>query len=198
MTTLFLVRHAAHDLLGRVLTGRMAGVYLGVQGRRQAEMLAARLSRESIAAVYASPLERAQETAAPVAAQLGLTVQAADDVTDIDFGEWSGAEFQALDGDPRWSAWNETRGTAWPPGGESMPEVQRRAVGALERVCAAHPDSGAVVVSHADVIKAMIAHYLGLGLDAIGRFEISPASISTVAVGAWGAKVLTVNETVAA
>lgn len=198
MTTLFLVRHAAHDLLGRVLTGRMAGVRLGPEGRRQAEALAARLSRESIAAVYASPLERAQETAAPVAAQWGLPVQTAEDVTDIDFGEWSGAEFQTLNEDPRWATWNESRGAGRPPGGESMLDVQRRAVGALERVCAAHPDSGAVVVSHADVIKSMIAHYLGLALDAIGRFEISPASISTVAVGAWGAKVLTVNKTVAA
>jgi broad specificity phosphatase PhoE len=115
----------------------------------------------------------------PIAARVGLSVQHAEAVTDIDFGEWSGSTFEALGGDPRWAAWNAARSANRPPGGESMLDVQCRAVSALERICGTHPDSGAVVVSHADVIKAMLAHYLGLALDAITRFEISPASVST-------------------
>ena len=198
MTTLFLVRHAAHDLLGRVLTGRMPGVFLGESGRKQSEGLAERLSRESVVAVYSSPLDRARETAAPIAARFPLPVEREEGLTDIDFGAWSGATFEALEQEPRWKAWNASRTTNRPPGGESMLDVQCRAVAALERVCASHPDGGAVLVSHADVIKSVIAHYLGLALDAIGRFEISPASISTIVVGAWGAKILAVNETVAA
>lgn len=197
MTTLYLVRHAAHDLLGRVLTGRMPGVHLSETGMAQAERLAERLVRETIAAVYTSPLERAWQTAAPIAARLGLEPEAAEALTDIDFGEWSGSTFEALGPDPRWAAWNNLRGTARSPGGEAMLDVQWRAVGQAERACADHPESGAVLVSHADVIKSVLAHYLGLALDAIGRFEISPASISTVVVGDWGAKVHSVNEVLA-
>lgn len=198
MTTLFLVRHAAHDLLGRVLTGRMPGVRLNSEGRDQAGLLSERLSRERIGAVYASPLERARETAVPIAARVGLHAETIAGLTDIEFGEWTGQTFEALDADSRWIAWNTSRGAIRPPGGESMLEVQYRAVKGLERVCAEHPDTGAVVVSHADVIKAALAHYLGLALDPIGRFEVSPASISTVAAGPWGAKVQAVNEVVPA
>jgi probable phosphoglycerate mutase len=115
----------------------MPGVRLGPEGRRQSEALAARLSRERIAAIYSSPLERAQETAQPIAAQLGLDVKTLDDVTDIEFGSWSGGTFQSLDQDPRWAVWNTERGIARPPGGESMLEVQCRAVGAMDRICAA-------------------------------------------------------------
>src|SRR5687768_15866817 len=89
-TTLFLVRHAAHDFLGRILTGRMPGIRLGVEGRRQSELLAERLAREKISAVYTSPLERARETAGPIAARLGVEPETVDDLTDVDYGEWSG------------------------------------------------------------------------------------------------------------
>ncbi len=196
-TTIFLVRHAAHDLLGRVLTGRMAGVRLGAEGRRQSERLAERLSREEIVAVYSSPLERARETAAPIAERLGLRVETRDAITDLDFGDWSGRSFDELDADPRWAKWNGARATARPPGGESMLDAQWRAVGEVERVVGAHPQESVVMVSHADVIKAVLAFYLGLALDGIARFEVSPASISTVLIGAWGAKVHAINEVVA-
>ncbi len=197
-TTVYLVRHAAHDLLGRILTGRMPGVHLGQEGRAQAGWLADRLSAEPISAVYTSPLERARETAEPIASLCGVAAQTDERLTDIEFGDWSGRSFEELGRDPRWAEWNASRSTARPPGGETMLDVQARAVGAIGCVVAAHPQTGAVVVSHADVIKAVLAHYLGLALDGIGRFEISPASISTVAIGGWGAKVHAVNEAVAA
>lgn len=197
-STIFLVRHAAHDVLGRVLTGRMAGVSLGETGRGQAERVAQRLSREAISAVYTSPLERAVQTASPIAGRLGLQAKPVEELTDIDYGAWSGKSFAALDDDPQWAAWNTRRGTMRPPGGESMLDVQHRAVGALERLVKTHPDSAAILVSHADVIKVVVAYLLGLALDAVSRFEISPASVSTVALGDWGAKVHSINEVVAA
>jgi broad specificity phosphatase PhoE len=197
-TTLFLVRHAAHDLLGRVLTGRMPGVRLGAEGRRQSGLLADRLSREDISAVYTSPLERARETAAPIAARLDIEPETVDDLTDVDYGEWSGLQFEALDEDARWASWNRARSTYRPPGGETMLDVQHRAVASVERIVAANPERRAVVVSHGDVIRVVLAYFLGLAIDHLTRFEISPASISSVAVGDWGGTVLGMNEVVAA
>ena len=197
-TTIFLVRHAAHELLGRVLTGRMPGVRLGAEGREQAARLAGRLAQKPVRAVYTSPLERARETADPIAARLGLTAETLESLTDVEYGEWTGQAFEALDKDPRWASWNSAKAIYRPPGGEMLLDVQWRTVSSIERVVKAHPDEGAVLVSHCDVIKAALAYYLGLAIEGILRFEISPASISTVAVGAWGAKVLNVNEVVAA
>ncbi len=196
-TTVFLVRHAAHELIGRVLCGRMPGVRLGAEGRRQAERIAERLAREAVAALYTSPLERARETAAPIAERLGLQPQTSEAITDVDYGEWSGMSFEALDSDPRWATWNAAKSTHRPPGGETVLDVQRRAIGQVERLVEAHPDGGAVLVSHCDVIKAVLAYFLGLAIEGISRFEISPASISTVIVGPWGAKVHSVNEVAA-
>ena len=197
-TTLFLVRHAAHDLLGRILTGRMSGIRLGAEGRRQAGLLAERLAREKISALYTSPLERARETADPIAARLGLEPETVDDLTDVDYGEWSGKSFAALDEDPRWATWNKARSTYRPPGGETMLDVQHRAVGSVEKIVAANTGHAALIVSHGDVIRVVLATFLGLALDHLTRFEVFPASISSVAVGDWGAKVLGINEVLAA
>ncbi len=196
-TTVFLVRHAAHDRLDRVLCGRMPGVALGAEGRAQAAAVAERLARERIAAVHASPLDRARETAAFVAGRLGLAVEVDGGLNEIDLGGWSGRGFEELRDDPHWRLWNTARSLTRPPGGETMLEAQVRIVGALERLCAAHPDEAIALVSHADLIKAALAHILGLPLDAIARFEIGPASVSCLVAGAWGAKVLGLNERVA-
>jgi broad specificity phosphatase PhoE len=194
VTTLFLVRHAAHDLVDRVLCGRMVGVRLGEQGRAQAERVAVRVSRETVAAVQASPLERARETAEPIARRFGLGVEVADALTEINVGEWAGRPFDELRDDPRWTRWNAARSITRAPGGETMLEVQARIVAHMEALRARFPESGVVLVSHADVIKAALAYCLGLSLDALQRFEIAPASLSTVVVGDWGAKVVSLNE----
>ncbi len=196
-TTLFLVRHAAHDLLGRILTGRMPGVRLGAAGRHQSELLAGRLAREKIAAIYTSPLERACETAAPIAAQLGLQPEIVEDLTDVDYGEWSGQSFEQLGSDPRWVAWNKARSTNRPPGGETLLDVQSRGLRSVEKIVAANPQNAALIVSHGDVIRVVLAYFLGLALDHLTRFEVFPASISSVAIGDWGAKVLGMNEVLA-
>jgi probable phosphoglycerate mutase len=200
--TVFLVRHAAHDRVDRVLCGRMPGVGLGEAGRRQAEALARRFaapgSGGGVDAVWTSPLQRARETAEPIAARLGLRARASDALCEIDFGAWTGRAFDDLRDDPRWRRWNEARGSgARPPGGESMAEAQARAMAEVERARAEHPDGAVALVSHGDVIKAVLAGVLGLSLDAHARFEISPGSVSALAVWDGGGKVLSMNEAAA-
>jgi broad specificity phosphatase PhoE len=199
-TTVFLVRHAAHDRVDRVLCGRMPGVGLGEAGRRQAEALARRFAAPGggVDAVWTSPLQRARETAEPIAARLGLLARASDALSEIDFGAWTGQAFDALRDDPRWRRWNEARGSERPPGGESMAEAQARAVAEVERARAEHPDGRVVLVSHGDVMKAVLAAVLGLPLDAHARFDVTPASVSALAVWEGGGKVLSMNEAVAA
>ncbi|HEY8381461.1 MAG TPA: histidine phosphatase family protein [Microvirga sp.] len=197
-TTFHLVRHAAHDRVGTVLCGRMPGVSLGNLGREQAARLAERFANENVASIQASPLERAQETAAPIAARLGCPVATCDGATEIEFGAWSGRTFEALNGDPLWSAWNGARAVSRPPGGETMLEAQARIVGALEQLRGAYRDRAVVLVSHSDVIKAALLYHLGLPIDAYPRFDIDPASVSTLVVGDWGAKVIRLNEVAAA
>ena len=190
----FLVRHAAHELVDRVLCGRMTGVKLGDEGRAQARRVADRLARERIAAIHTSPLERARETAAPLARLLDLVPEVHDAITEIDVGDWAGRDFASLQGDAHWASWNNARGVARPPGGETMLEVQARVIGHLERVRGAHPDEGVVLVTHGDVIKAALLYCLGMSIEGYRLFDISPASISTLVIGEWGAKVLSMNE----
>jgi probable phosphomutase (TIGR03848 family) len=196
-TVVLMVRHGSHDRLGRILCGRMAGVCLSEEGLQEAETVGRRLAAQQLAAVYSSPLERARQTAEPIAARQGLEVEVEPDLNEIDFGAWTGKPFDELHADPRWPVWNSARGTASPPGGESMAQCQARLVRLLDRLQAQHADQHVALVSHSDVIKAAIAHVLGLPLDHYDRFEISPASISTVVLGDWGAKVHTLNEAAA-
>lgn len=197
-TTFFLTRHAAHDRLGRVLTGRVAGITLGEAGRAQARRLAEHFAGRDVAAVYTSPLERARETAEPIAERLGLEARMCEPIAEIDFGAWTGRSFADLAGDPLWERWNSLRSLGRPPGGESMIEVQARIVAGIEQMRGEHRGAGAVLVSHGDVIKAALAYHLGLPLDLVARIEISPASVSTLVVGDWGTKVIAMNEVVAA
>jgi broad specificity phosphatase PhoE len=190
----FLVRHAAHELVDRVLCGRMAGVKLGEEGRAQARRVATRLARERISAIHTSPLERAQETAAPIAEQLDLVPEVHEAISEIDLGEWAGRDFASLQNDPRWASWNNARSVTRPPGGETMREVQARVVGHMERVRNAYREQGVVLVSHGDVIKAALLYCLGMPIDGYRLFDIRPASVSTLVIGDWGAKVLAMNE----
>jgi broad specificity phosphatase PhoE len=197
-TTFLLVRHAAHDRVGTVLCGRMHGVRLGEAGRAQARRLADRLAGDKVASVQSSPIERAMETAEPIALRLGQPVERSDALIEIDFGAWTGTPFAELDRDPRWTAWNNARSVSRPPYGETMLEAQGRIVAAMETLRGLHREQAVVLVSHSDVIKAALLFHLGLPLDAYGRIEIDPASISTLVVGDWGAKLIRLNEVVAA
>lgn len=197
-TTFFLVRHAAHDRVGTVLCGRMPGVHLGAIGKAQAERLAARFANETIACIGTSPVERAVETAEPIAARLRQPLEICEEIAEIDFGAWSGTTFEALAQDPRWATWNSARSNSRPPYGETMLEAQTRIVGAMEQLRGRYAEGSVILVSHSDVIKAALLYHLGLPIDAYARFEVEPASISTLVVGDWGSKVLRLNEVVAA
>ena len=194
MTTLFLVRHGAHDRLGRFLDGRNPGVPLSDLGRRQAEGLAARLGGAGVDAVYASPLERTRETAAPIAARHGREVTSEPTLLELDFGDWSGMTFEALKPLEAWRLWNAARSTARTPAGDTMRAAQARALDFIDARCRAAPHGSFVLVSHADPLKAIVAFYLGLSLDDLPRFEIAPGSMSRIDVEPWGARVVTVNE----
>ncbi|HET8728707.1 MAG TPA: histidine phosphatase family protein [Alphaproteobacteria bacterium] len=193
-TAFFLVRHAAHDQLGRVLTGRMPGVSLGAAGRSQAARLAERLAQERVTAVLTSPLERSCETAEPIVRRLGVPIRISESLNEIDFGAWTGRSFAELEAEVLWQRWNAFRSGTRTPGGETMAQAQARIVGLMERLRNELPGTGVVLVSHGDMIKAALAHHLGLSLDLFHRIEISPASISVVELGDWGPRVLAVNE----
>jgi probable phosphoglycerate mutase len=186
MTVFHLVRHAEHDLLGRVLTGRMPGVSLNERGREQAAELARHFSGCAIAAVVSGPLERAQETAGPIAAALRLEVVTDAGLDEIDFGEWTGMTFEALQDAPGWRAWNQFRGTAPTAGGEMMVEALARALRSIARLRQMYPVSKIVLVGHQDVLKALLAHSMGMPLDLMHRIELTPASRSVLKVSDEG------------
>lgn len=193
-TTVFFVRHGAHDRLGRILCGRMEAVSVSEQGLAQARAVARRLKSAPIVAVYVSPLVRAAETAGPIAAAHDLEPRVEEALDEIDLGAWTGALFEDLDHTPEWGWWNNARGQNRPPGGESMLEVQLRVANWMESARRRHADQAIVAVSHADVIKAALCHALGLCLDHHGRIEVGPGSISTVVAAPWGLKVHGINE----
>lgn len=182
MTVFHLVRHAEHDLLGRVLTGRMPGVPLNERGREQAVRLARHFASRAVAAVVSSPCQRAQETAVPIAAALGLEVATDAGLDEIDFGDWTGMTFEALQGVPGWQAWNQFRGTAPTPGGEMMLEALGRALRCLARWREAVPDGEVVLVGHQDVLKAVLVHSLGAPIDLMQRIELGAGSCSVLRV----------------
>ena len=193
-TTFHLVRHGDYGLLGRVLAGRTQGHGLSAAGIAQAESLAGLLGKLPIAAVVSSPLQRTRETAGPIAAGLGLPVEIDDDVNEIDFGRWSGLAFQELDGEPAWAEFNKCRSLGCPPGGETMAAAQTRAAAALVRWRQRFPDQHIVIVSHADVIKAVLCLVLGISMELMRRIDIAPGSRSVVALSADDARVELVNQ----
>jgi broad specificity phosphatase PhoE len=191
---LILIRHAAHVELGRTLSGRRRDIALSQDGLQQAEIVADLLAVEPIAAVYSSPRERAWYTARELADRLGHRVVAADGLDEVDFGDWTGRSFDALEGDPGWDEWNSARSIARPPGGESMEEAVARAVAEIAAIASEHRGQTVAAVSHCDIIRGLIAFYLGLPIDNLLRFDIDPASVSRLVIGEWGARVASMNE----
>ena len=193
---MLLVRHGQTATTGTLLPGRAAGLHLADAGRAQAERVAARIAElKNVAAVYASPLERARETAAPIAAALQLKTRVDKGLLECDFGEWTGAELKTLMKLPEWKAVQRYPSGFRFPGGESFTEMQVRMVSAIDRLRAAHPGAVVVAVSHADPIKAAVAHAMGTHLDLFQRIVISTCSVTAIAYGDSGPVVLTVNST---
>jgi probable phosphomutase (TIGR03848 family) len=192
MSCFLFVRHATHDLLTRgVIAGRTPGVHLNPVGRKQAEAIAERLSILPIDTIYCSPLERACETAGPLASKLQLPVQIAEQFNEIDFGDWTNRPFAELDAVPEWQQWNWFRSGAIAPHGESMLQVQARAVAKISELSTRH--SFVAVFTHGDLIRAVLAHFLGVPLDLFQRIEIDPGSASVVDLGTCSVRVRVVN-----
>ena len=195
-TLVLLVRHGQTPTTGKHLPGRAPGLHLSEEGQRQAELAAKRIAElPHVDAVYSSPLERARETAAPIAAARGLKVQIDKGLLECDFGQWTGGELKELMKKPEWTTVQRYPSGFRFPDGESFGEMQARMGACLDRLRSRHPGGVLVAVSHADTIKAAVTQAMGAHLDLFQRTAISTCSITAIAYGTNGPMVLTVNST---
>lgn len=199
-TLVLLVRHGQTPTTGKVLPGRAPGLHLADQGQQQAETVARRIAavqtdKRKVAAIYASPLERTQETARPIARALGLRVRGNVGLLEADFGDWTGVQLKKLAKLPEWRTVQRNPSGFRFPAGESFTEMQARICGAIQKLRLAHPGETVVAVSHADPIKAAVAQAMGTHLDLFQRIVVSPCSVSAILYGTDGPLVLAVNST---
>ncbi len=195
MTQLFLIRHGANDWLDHRLAGWTPDVHLNEAGRKQADGLVERLAPIPLDAIFSSPLERAIETAAPLAQARGLEVQSSRELGEVDYGGWQGASLKDLTKKKEWAVVRFAPSSMRFPDGESLREMQSRAVTAVEKITAAYPKGTVAVFSHGDVIKAVVAHFIGMPLDMFQRLIIAPASVSVLVIGEFGARLVRLNDT---
>jgi probable phosphoglycerate mutase len=193
VTTVFLVRHGVTEHTGHKLSGWMPGIHLNDEGRRQAESAATQLAGVKLKAIYSSPLERCFETAEIVAAPHKRRVATDEALGEVEYGTWTGRSLKSL---TRTKLWTTVQ--RWPaamrfPEGETLRGVQARAVDYLEEIKALHPKDSVCCVSHGDVIKLVLAHYLGVHIDLYQRIVVGPASISIVALAEYGPYILAMN-----
>lgn len=196
MTILIFVRHAVTEATGDRLGGWTPGVGLSEEGRRQAGATAERLAGAPLAAVHTSPLDRTRETAAILAAPHDLQPQVDKGVGEVDYGEWTDEPLGELRERELWPAIQHTPSRVAFPGGETIRGAQARAVDAVERLAGEHPEEVIAVVSHADIIKATVAHFVGMPLDVFQRLVVSPASVTVLALPDGGVpRLLRFNDT---
>jgi len=193
-TVVLLVRHGLTATTGKILPGRRPGLHLSDEGRKQAERAAARIAKlKRVAAIYSSPLERARETAWAIARARRMPIRIERGLLELDIGQWAGKKLDDLRKVPEWEVVQRHPSAFRFPSGESFSEMQARITGALARLVAQHQGRVVVAVSHADPIKAAVAHALGVPLDLFQRIMIGTASITAIAYGRTNATVLTVN-----
>ena len=188
-----LIRHGQADPVGRWLAGRRPGVSLNAAGREQTSELVRALTWAPLTAVYTSPLERAFETALPLAHDHGLDVRVRHALTDVDFGAWTGRTLEDLSSDPEWNRFNRDRDHGCPPGGEALCEVQRRVVDELLALGKSHPGEVVAIVTHAEPIRCALAAFGGQSLDEVLAVDIEPAHISAIGIASGVRRVLGVN-----
>jgi probable phosphoglycerate mutase len=193
MTTLWFVRHAVTAHTGRKLSGWMEGIPLTEEGEVQANAAADALERVPLKAVYTSPIDRSLQTARAIAKRHGLNVKVARDIGEVEYGKWTNRSLKVLIRTKLWA-----RVQQWPsgvrfPDGESLREVQARSIAAVEKIAEEHPNESVCCVSHGDVIKLVMAHYLGVHIDLFQRIVVGPGSISTVALSDRGPLVVSMN-----
>ena len=190
------VRHGQTPTTGDVLPGRAPGLHLAPEGVEQARRAAGRIAALGrVKAVYASPMERALETAAPIARACGLRVRKNGGLIECDFGRWTGRKLRTLSRRKEWTTVQRNPSGFRFPGGESFAEMQARALDAVSAITARHPGETVVAVSHADVIKAVAAAAAGTPLDMFQRIVVSPCSVTAIAYHPAGPVLLSVNNT---
>jgi broad specificity phosphatase PhoE len=215
-TLVLLVRHGVTPSTGQILPGRAPGLHLADQGRAQAEAVAERLkvwaaasdpsggagkaktagpAGPVIAGIYASPLARTRETAAPIGRALGLEVTINRGLLECDFGEWTGSELKVLSKKPEWGTVQRYPSGFRFPGGESFAGMRARMAETILELCRRHPGQAVVAVSHADPIKAVVSDALGTHLDLFQRIVVSPCSVTAISYQPSGPVVLAVNST---
>lgn len=187
-----LVRHGHHGLLNNRLCGRMPGVGLDDQGCREMECCVDMLV-PAPAAIQCSPQRRARQSATILARRFGLPVEIVPAVDEIDVGDWTGLTFDDLARRPEWQHWNDARGAAQPPNGESMLALQQRVVRYLEQLCNGDSNGVFAIVSHAEPIRAALLHYLDVPLDEFASVAVDPASVSTLSVDSTGPRISAIN-----
>ena len=196
MATLLLIRHGDNDFVRKnKLPGQQAGIHLNERGRKQAEALAGSLKDLPIQAVYSSSLERAIETAEPLAQSLHLEIQVRPTLMDLDVGAWTSRSLKVLNRMKAWMAVQRAPSLFHFPKGESFLQAQERIVTELDAIAKAHPKGLAAVVFHSDPIKLAIAHYLGLPFDHFQRLAIGTGSVSILGVHELGAILMALNLT---
>ena len=195
MPVFLLIRHGENDYVKKNrLAGRIPGVHLNKNGQQQALALAEKLGEAPIKAVYSSPLERAMETAAPLAQALGLEVQAREGLIEVDFGEWQDQRTKALSRTKLWKIVQGAPSRFRFPGGESFADAQLRICQDLDVIARQHePKDLLVCVSHSDPIKLAVAYFLGMPLDTFQRLSVAPASITALYLGEAGSQLLRLN-----
>jgi len=195
-TNLLLIRHGVTDyVVAHRMPGWRPGIHLNDEGRAQAAAVARRLADVKLAAIYSSPLERAVETAAPLAEARGLTIEVRRDLGDLHPGDWTGRTVKELENEELWPIIRAYPSGTRLPGGESFQACQARVVAELDAIRYAHPDQTVAVVLHADPIKMAVAYYLGLALDLFQRLSISPASVTALAFQRLGPRLVFLNYT---
>jgi probable phosphomutase (TIGR03848 family) len=198
MTIIYLIRHGHNDYVGRgKLAGRLKGVHLSERGQEQAQALAMKFSKIKLNAVYASPLERAVETAQPLAEAQGLEIITRPGLLEIGYGTWQGQSLKALHRRKLWPVIQSTPSLARFPEGESFPEAQARIIAEVEQLRRKHrsPKANFACIFHSDPIKLALAHYAGIPLDLFQRLLIEPASVSVLAIDAKHVHIVQMNDT---
>ena len=185
MPTLLLIRHGENDFVKQErLPGHLPGIHLNEHGREQAAALAETLKKLPLRAIYASPLERATETAGPLAQALGLEIQLRPCLMDTDVGEWQGQLLKDLRKLPLWKRVQAQPSEMRFPGGESFLELQARLVREIDSIRRAHkPKELVAVIFHCDPIKLVLAHYIGLPLNSFQKLGVAPGSVSVLMIG---------------
>ena len=197
-TLLLFVRHGQTPTTGIELYGRKPGVHLSELGLSQAESVAERISemnQRGIAAIYSSPLVRTRETATPISKALGIPIKQSRGLIELDVGDWTGRKLNQLRKLKAWSTVQKYPSGFRFPNGESFVEMQTRISQTVDGFVSEHPGATVVAVSHADPIRALIAHAMGTHLDLFQRIVVSPCSVTAILYTPNGPVVLAVNNT---